>query len=138
MRVLIVADSGGVLLDMLALRPWWSRHETSWVAAPAADTLVALDGLDVSWRPGWPAAWRLLRRRRPDVIVSAGHRTAVPYFVLGRLHRTPTVWVETITQVGRPVGSARLCTWLAGAVVTQRPGRSGRLRRPVVELGELL
>lgn len=26
-RVLLVSSSGGVLLDLLALRPWWSRHD---------------------------------------------------------------------------------------------------------------
>ena len=49
LRVMIVSGSGGVLLDTIALRPWWERHTTSWVAVRAADTEIALAGLPVTW-----------------------------------------------------------------------------------------
>jgi beta-1,4-N-acetylglucosaminyltransferase len=134
MRVLLVSGSGGVLLDMLALRPWWSRHDASWVAAPAADTAAALAGLPVTWEPDPPGAasviaatWRalaLLRRDRPDLVISAGRRLALPYFVAARLRGVPAVWVETLTQVGPPTGSARLCVRLARSVLVQRGERS--------------
>jgi hypothetical protein len=133
-RVLLVSGSGGVLLDMLALRPWWQRHDASWVAAPAADTAVALDGQPVTWQPdptGWPqavsatlCAWRTLGRIRPDLVVSAGRRLAVPYFVAARLRGVPAIWVETLTQTGPPTGGARLCARLARVVVVQRPSRA--------------
>ncbi|WP_203817433.1 hypothetical protein [Paractinoplanes ferrugineus] len=97
LRVVIVSGSGGVLLDTLALRPWWQHQETSWVAVRAADTEIALHGLPVTWLPDpptWPhlvtATWRafrLLGRRRPDLIVSAGRRLTVPFFLAARLRR---------------------------------------------------
>jgi UDP-N-acetylglucosamine:LPS N-acetylglucosamine transferase len=142
-RVLLVSGSGGVLLDMLALRPWWQRHDASWVAAPASDTAVALHGLTVTWQPeptGWlqavPAtwyAWRTLGRIRPDLVVSAGRRLAVPYFAAARLRGVPTIWVETLTQTGPPTGGARLCARLARTVLVQRPARA----RAGVLVGEL-
>src|SRR5689334_5211528 len=100
-RVLLVSSSGGVLLDLLALRPWWQRHEVVWVAVPAPDTEVALAGQRVHWAPDlsvrdrWrvlPATWRalrLLRRERIDVVVSAGTGVAVGFFVAARLLRVP-------------------------------------------------
>src|SRR5215213_1588105 len=48
-RILLVSSSGGVLLDLLGLRPWWSRHDVSWVAVPAPDTREVLGGERVSW-----------------------------------------------------------------------------------------
>jgi hypothetical protein len=37
-RILLVSSSGGVLLDLLALEPWWSRYDAIWAAMRAADT----------------------------------------------------------------------------------------------------
>lgn len=146
-RVLLVSSSGGVLLDLLGLRPWWQRHETTWVAVRAADTTIALAGLAVTWQRdpnGWPqlppAIWRalrLLRRDRPDLIVSAGRGLAVPYFLAARLRGIPTVWLETLTQTEPPVGAARLCTRLARTVLVQRPTRVYAHKRAVL-VGELL
>jgi UDP-N-acetylglucosamine:LPS N-acetylglucosamine transferase len=146
LRVVIVSGSGGVLLDTLALRPWWQRHETSWVAVRAADTEIALAGLPVTWLPeppGWPhlvaAAWRafwLLGRARPDLLVSAGRRLTLPFFVAARLRRVPTMWVETLTQTGTPCGTARLSARLAGVVLVQRPERIA-VHRDAVLVGEL-
>lgn len=135
MRVLLVSGSGGVLLDLLALRPWWERHDAAWVAVRAADTSVALAGLPVIWErdpASWPqvvpAGWRarqVMRKRRPDLVVSAGRRVAVPYFLAARLLGIPSIWVETLTQVGPPSRGARLCSRLAGEVLVQRAGRPG-------------
>jgi hypothetical protein len=146
LRVLLVSSSGGVLLDLLALRPWWQRHSTSWVAVRAADTSIALAGFPVTWQHaphGWaqvpPAVWRavrLLRRDRPDLIVSAGRGLAVPYFLAARLRGVPAIWLETLTQTEPPVGAARLCTRLARAVLVQRPARLAAHKRAVL-VGEL-
>ncbi|GIF20763.1 hypothetical protein Ate02nite_34930 [Paractinoplanes tereljensis] len=144
--MVIVSGSGGVLLDTLALRPWWQRHDTSWVAVPAADTEIALAGLPVTWQadpPGWPhtvaAVWRAyhhLRRSRPDLLVSAGRRLTVPYFLAARLRRVPAVFVETLTQTSTPCGTARLSARLARVVLVQRPDRV-TAHRDAVLVGEL-
>jgi len=130
MRLLLVTGSGGVLLDLLALRPWWQRHDTSWVAVWAADTEVALAGLPVTWERSATGVWRairLLRAHRPDLVVSAGRRTAVPFLVAARLLRVPAIWVESLTETGPRARVARL----ACEVVVQRPTRPG------VYVGEL-
>jgi hypothetical protein len=123
MRLLLVTGSGGALLDLVALRPWWERHETSWVAVRAADTTAALAGLPVTWAPGSIGMWRalrLLRRERPELLVSAG-RMATPFFRAARPLRIPTLWVESLTRTGPRPRAARL----AGEVLTQRPARPG-------------
>ncbi|MFF5290438.1 glycosyltransferase [Paractinoplanes globisporus] len=124
MRLLLVTGSGGVLLDLLALRPWWQRHDTSWVAVRAADTTVALQGLPVTWERSSIGVWRalrLLRRQRPDLVVSAGERMATPFFLAARLLRVPTIWVESLTRTGPRARVARL----AREVLVQRQSRPG-------------
>jgi UDP-N-acetylglucosamine:LPS N-acetylglucosamine transferase len=147
-RVLLVSSSGGVLLDLLALRPWWQRHDTSWVSVRAPDTEVALTGQRVHWQPELsdrtrlqvlPATWRairLLRRERPEIIVSAGTGVAVGVFLAARLLRIPTLWLETFNMTGPGGSAARVCARFAGAVLVQRPELVASRPRAVL-IGEL-
>lgn len=147
-NVLLVSSSGGVLLDLLALEPWWSRHEVSWVSVSAPDTVDVLEPYDVRWLPEQAAsrpwgvlaatvrAWRHLGDVRPDVVVSPGTGVAVGYFLAARLRRTPSMWLETFNMIGKPGIAARICSRLAGAVLVQRPELLTS-RRNAVLVGEL-
>jgi nitroreductase len=147
-RVMLVSSSGGVLLDVLALRPWWADHEVSWAAVRAADTEAALSGQEVTWVPevgarqpiqvlaGLVRALRMIRRQRPDVIVSAGSGAAVPFFLAARLSRTACVWIDTLNLTHRRGLAARLCARLAGGVLVQQPGLAERYPHALY-LGEL-
>ena len=147
-RVLMVSSSGGVLLDLLALRPWWSRHTVSWVAVQAPDTASLLKDERVHWEreqsAGHPLpllaaafrALRMLRRERPDVIISAGSGVAVGVFIAARVLRVPALWLETFNIVGPPGIASRMCGRLAAAVLVQRPSLVASRPRAVL-LGEL-
>jgi hypothetical protein len=130
--VLAVTSSGGVLLDLLALRPWFGRHDTAWVAVPDVDTREALDDERVYWLPDcergssrslvrrFVDASRVLAHERPDVVVSAGTGIAVPFFVAAKLRRVPSVWIDTFNVVDRSGRVARLCSRLAALTLVQR------------------
>lgn len=147
-RILLVSSSGGVLLDLLALRPWWERHDAAWIAVRAADTEVALAGQRVHWQPELstrtrlrllPAAVRAVRillRERPDVVVSAGTGVAVGVFAAARLLRVPALWLETLNMTGSSGAAARICSRLSAAVLVQRPALLAARRRAVL-IGEL-
>jgi hypothetical protein len=147
-RVLLVSSSGGVLLDLLALEPWWSRHDVSWVAVRAPDTATLLAGQRVHWereqQTGRPAGvlaaavrgWRILRRERPDVIISAGTGVAVGVFAAARVLRIPAVWLETFNLVDTVGVASKICGRLAAAVLVQRPSLLGSRPRAVL-IGEL-
>jgi hypothetical protein len=131
--VLLVSSSGGVLLELLALHPWWSRHHVAWAAVRAADTESLLAECQVAWLPelaaGRPIALlpallrarRILRRVKPDLIVSAGSGPAIPFFVLAAAQGIPTFWISTLNVSGKAGISARLCARLASRVLVQRP-----------------
>lgn len=147
-RVLLVSSSGGVLLDILALKPWWSRHQVSWVAVQAPDTTALLKEQQVHWEPEQSAsrplpmlaavarALRILRAERPDVIVSAGSGVAVGVFIAARLLRVPALWLETFNIVDSPGIASKVCGKLAAAVLVQRPALLATRPRAVL-LGEL-
>ncbi|MEO5899291.1 MAG: UDP-N-acetylglucosamine--LPS N-acetylglucosamine transferase [Ilumatobacteraceae bacterium] len=148
LRICLVSSSGGVLQDMAALRPWWERHQRTWVSVPAPDTTVVLAGERVVWRPERSAgsllrlphslvdAYRVLRRERPDVVVSAGTGVAVGFFVVAKLLRVPTVWLETLNMVATPGLASRACMRAANVVLVQRPELLATRRRSVL-VGQL-
>lgn len=147
-RVLLVSSSGGVLLDLLALQPWWSRHDASWVAVHAEDTAALLAGQRVHWEREQSAhrplgvlgavmrSLRILRRERPDVIISAGTGVAVGVFLAARLLRIPALWLETFNIVDTAGSASRICGRLAAAVLVQRSSLVGTRPRAVL-IGEL-
>lgn len=132
-RILLVSSSGGVLLDLLALEPWWSRHDAVWAAVRAADTESALAAQRVRWirevsirwpfgiLPGLVQAWWILHRERPGVIVSAGSGPAIAFFLASRVLGIPTLWLSTLNVLTAPGISAKICARLASRVLLQQP-----------------
>lgn len=131
-KVLLISSSGGVLLDLLALKPWWSRHKTAWAAVRAEDTHSMLPRSRTIWireRPGTSPlqllagirdAVRIIRRFRPDLIVSAGSGAAVGFFLVAYALRIPSFWIETM-NMGKDRGiSSRICARIASEVIVQR------------------
>ena len=121
MKILFVSSSGGHLLQLHKLDGWWRKHERLWVTFDTADAVSMLEGEDAVWafRPTTRnlrnlvrnslLAWRVLRRFRPTIVVSTGAGVAVPFFVLARLHRIKTVYVEVYDRIDLPTLTGRLC-----------------------------
>ena len=76
--------------------------------------LRALHRLLAAWRAvarTVPAAWRHLRRRRPDLVVSTGSGIALAFLPLARLLRIETHYIESATRAQGPSLTARLVCW---------------------------
>ena len=132
-RVLLVCSPGGHLLQLLRLEPAWQGLETTWVTLPAADTDYLLREERVIHGRG-PTnrslralasnvrlAWHVVRRERPDVIVSTGAALAVPFFLAGKLFRARLVFVESLTRTTSLSLSGRLVRPLTDAFFVQWP-----------------
>ena len=120
-RVLLVCSTGGHLAQMFRLRPWWSRHERVWVTfeRPDAQSLLAGEQKIWAYEPttrnlrnlvrNSVLAVKVLRRLRPDVIVSNGAGVAVPFFVLARLFGCHTVYIEVFDRIESTTMTGRMC-----------------------------
>jgi UDP-N-acetylglucosamine:LPS N-acetylglucosamine transferase len=64
-------------------------------------------------------AWRVLRHRRPDVVISTGAGVAVPFFVVAKLLRVPTVYLEVYDRMDSPTLTGRLCRPFTDAMLVQ-------------------
>ena len=125
---------------MLALRPAWGGTDHAWVTLPGADVEAALAGEEVTLAHG-PTnrslvnlvrnvgfAWRYLRARRPQAILSTGAGLAVPFFLIGKLLGARLVYVESVTRTESISLSGRLVHPLADRFFAQWPATAERLR----------
>lgn len=137
-RILLVCSPGGHLLQMRALRPAWQDLDASWVTLPGADVgrLLADEEIVLAHGPtnrslrkfvrNLALAWRVVRRVRPDAILSTGAALAVPFFLVGRLHGCRLVYVESLTRTRSLSLSGRLVYPLAHAFFVQWPEATRR------------
>jgi UDP-N-acetylglucosamine:LPS N-acetylglucosamine transferase len=148
-RVLLVGSSGGHLAQLLALRPWWTGRHCHWVTFRTPDAESQLDGHSVTWayfpttrnlvnavRNLWLAV-RDLRRERPDLVVSTGAGVAFPYFIVARLMRIRTAYIEVYDRIDTPTMTGRLCAPLTTLFCVQWDQQQ-ELYPSAVTIGSLL
>ena len=119
--VLLVCSSGGHLAQLLALEPWWSRHSRLWVTfrTPDAESLLAAERTTWAHHPttrnvpnllrNTLLALRTMRRERPGLVVTTGAGVALPFFIVARLTKVPTAYIEVYDRIDLPTLTARLC-----------------------------
>jgi len=120
-KVALVGSSGGHLMQLHQLRPWWEKHERVWVTFDTTDASSLLADEATTWAHhpttrnvpnllrNLRLAWRLLRRERPDVVVSCGAAVAFPFFLAARVLGIRTVYVEVYDRIELPTMTGRLC-----------------------------
>jgi UDP-N-acetylglucosamine:LPS N-acetylglucosamine transferase len=131
LQVGLICSSGGHLTQLLALRPWWEKHDRFWVCFDTPDARDRLAGERVwhAWHPtnrnpanllrNLRLALRVLAAEEPDLLVSDGAGVALPFFALGRAAGVPLVWLEVYDRVDRPSLTGRLVRPWADLVVLQ-------------------
>lgn len=148
-KALLVCSSGGHLLLLNQLRPWWERQERVWVTFHQADSLSMLAGEKVAWAH-YPTTrnlpnllrnlrvgWRVIRRFRPDIVVSTGAGVAFPVFLVAKLFGVKTVFVEAYARIETPSLTGRLCYPLSDLFLVQWDDQKGFYPRAHV-IGRLL
>ena len=59
-------------------------------------------------------AFKILRKEKPDAILSTGAGPVVPFAIIGRLlFGTRVIFVETITRIEKPSMTGKIMYWLA-------------------------
>jgi len=120
MKICLVGSSGGHLTHLYALREFWENKERFWVTFDKFDAQNILK--DEKLYPCYfPTnrnfknflkniflALKILRKERPDVIISSGAAVAVPFFYLGKLFGAKTVYIEVFDRIDAPTLTGKL------------------------------
>lgn len=131
--VWLVASSGGHALQLFTLGEAWSDRTRLWISNDRSDARSLLEGEEAYFLPGPSSrdvvafvrnllfAFRLVRRRRPRVVVTTGADIAVPFALVARLFSARIVYVESFTRIVTPSLSCRLIAPFAERVYVQWP-----------------
>lgn len=130
-RVLLIASSGGHLAQLLALRSWWEPMDRSWATFDTPDVVSQLQGEEIDFvrHPttrnvpnllrNTVIAWRLLRTRRPDLIVSTGAGSAIPFFVFAKVLGIRSAYIEVYDRITSRTVTGRICRPLSSVFCIQ-------------------
>ena len=131
MKVCFATSSGGHLTHLRMLEPWWKNHERFWVTFDKEDAKSSLKR-ERLYFCHYPTnrniknlikntflAIRVLRKERPDLIVSTGAAVAVPFFYIGKIFGSKCVYIEVFDRVDKPTITGKLVYPIADAFVVQ-------------------
>lgn len=139
--VLLVASSGGHLLQLRTLRAAYDGLPCVWVVNDKSDAHSMLEGEHAYFLPGpfsrnlrslaanVRTAWRIVRRERPSALLTTGADIAVPFAWIARLHGARVIYVESFTRIETVSLSCRLIEPVAHDVFVQWPQLQSKLRR---------
>jgi beta-1,4-N-acetylglucosaminyltransferase len=116
MKICLVCSHGGHLTEMLDLMDAFEGHETFFYSYDSVRTrqlgkayLVPYIGLNpFRMTASFPKVWRMLRKERPDVVVSTGSEIAIPVFYFAKLLGMKTIFIEDLCRVHMPTGTGRI------------------------------
>ena len=78
----------------------------------------------------------LLRKERPDLIISSGAAVAVPFFLIGKMFGSKCVYVEVFDRVDKPTMTGRMLNGVADLFVVQWPEQLD-VYKNAVDLGSI-
>jgi UDP-N-acetylglucosamine:LPS N-acetylglucosamine transferase len=129
-RLLAVASGGGHWEQLMLLRPTFERFSVSYATTDPA--LGARDGIDPIYaisdsnrnKPfiAFKSLWQVLsimRKTKPDVIVSTGSMPGLLCLMFGRLMGKRTIWVDSVANSERMSMSGTFACRFVTVALTQ-------------------
>lgn len=120
MKICLVGSSGGHLAHLNMLKPFWKDEERFWVTFDKEDARSILKD-EKMYSCHFPTnrnlknlikntflAIKVLKKERPDVIISSGAAVAVPFFYIGKLFGAKTVYIEVFDRIDKPTVTGKL------------------------------
>lgn len=120
LKICLVGSSGGHLTHLYMLKPFWKDKKRFWVTFDKEDARSLLKDEKV-YPCYFPTnrniknlirntflAIRVLKKEKPDLIISSGAAVAVPFFYLGKLFGTKTIYIEVFDRINKPTLTGKL------------------------------
>lgn len=120
MKVCLVGSSGGHLTHLYMLKPFWQNKERFWVTFDKEDARSLLEG-EKMYPCYYPTnrslkaliintrlAFKVLKKERPDLIISSGAAVAVPFFYIGKLYGAKTIYIEVFDRINHSTMTGKM------------------------------
>ena len=120
MKIALVGSSGGHLTHMYLLKKFWENEDRFWVTFDKTDakSILKEERFYPCYYPtnrnvkntikNTILAFKILRKEKPDLIISSGVAVAVPFFWLGKLFGAKTVYIEIFDRIDKPTLTGKL------------------------------
>lgn len=130
-KVCLVGSSGGHLTHLYMLKPFWKDKEHFWVTFDKEDarSLLEREKMYPCYYPtnrniknlikNTIVAWKVLRKEKPDLIISCGAAVAVPFFYLGKLFGAKTIYIEVFDRIDASTVTGKLVYPIADKFIVE-------------------
>ena len=131
MKICLVGSSGGHLTHLYMLKPIWQENERFWVTFDKQDAKSLLKGEKV-YPCYYPTnrnifnlirntfvAIKVLRKEKPDVLISSGAAVAVPFFYIAKLMRKKLIYIEVFDRIDKSTMTGKLVYPIADKFIVQ-------------------
>ncbi len=129
MKICLVGSSGGHLTHLYMLKTFWENRDRFWVTFDKEDARSLLAG-EKTYSCYYPRslkallintkiAWEILRKEKPDLIISSGAAVAVPFFYIGKLLGVKLIYIEVFDRIDKPTMSGRMVYPIVDRFVVQ-------------------
>ncbi len=120
-KICLVGSSGGHLTHLYMLKPFWNDKDRFWATFDKEDARSLLKGEKI-YPVYYPSnrsikaliintfrAIKILRKERPDLIISSGAAPAIPFFWIGKLMGAKTIYIEVFDRIDKSTIAGKLC-----------------------------
>ena len=131
MKICLVGSSGGHLSHLYLLKPFWKNKNRFWVTFDKEDARSLLKNEKV-YSCYFPTnrnifnlcrnlgvAWKVLRKEKPDLIISSGAAVAIPFFYLGKLFGSKLIYIEVFDRIDQLTITGKLTYLVADCFIVQ-------------------
>lgn len=131
MKICLVGSSGGHLTHLYMLKPFWKSKTRFWVCFDKEDARSLLKD-EIFYSCFYPTnrnmlnlirntvvAWKILKKEKPDLIISSGAAVAVPFFYIGKLMGAKLVYIEVYDRLDMATLTGRLVYPIVDLFVVQ-------------------
>ena len=120
MKVCLVGSSGGHLTHLYMLKPFWKDKNRFWVTFDKEDARSKLKN-EKMYSCYYPTnrsikalikntilAIKVLKKEKPDLIISSGAAVAVPFFYIGKLMGAQLIYIEVFDRYDKPTMTGKM------------------------------
>ena len=121
-KICIPTSSGGHLTHMMLIKPFWQKNDRFWVTFNKEDSNTILEqerkyychyptnGNYINLIKNFVLAWRILKKEKPDIIISSGAAIAIPFFYLGkRFFGCKCYYIEVFDRINSNTKTGQFC-----------------------------